>query len=57
MSLLSKTAILAANDLKSEDIKVPEWDGAVRVRSFTGLSAMRSKPAWSEARAVTARLT
>jgi hypothetical protein len=36
MSLLSKTAILAANDLKSEDIEVPEWGGAVRVRSFTG---------------------
>ena len=36
MSLLSKTAILAANDLKSEDVEVPEWGGAVRVRSFTG---------------------
>ena len=36
MNLLSKTAILAANDLKSEDIEVPEWGGAVRVRSFTG---------------------
>jgi len=36
MTLLSKTAILAANDLKSEDIEVPEWGGAVRVRSFTG---------------------
>ena len=36
MSLLSKTAILAATDLKSEDVEVPEWGGAVRVRSFTG---------------------
>ena len=36
MTLLSKTAILTANDLKSEDIEVPEWGGAVRVRSFTG---------------------
>ena len=36
MTLLSKTAILAENDLKSEDIEVPEWGGAVRVRSFTG---------------------
>ena len=36
MNLLSKTAILAANDLKSEDVEVPEWGGAVRVRSFTG---------------------
>ena len=36
MTLLSKTATLAENDLKSEDIEVPEWGGAVRVRSFTG---------------------
>ena len=36
MNLLSKTAILTANDLKSEDVEVPEWGGAVRVRSFTG---------------------
>jgi hypothetical protein len=36
MTLLSKTAILTANDLKSEDVEVPEWGGAVRVRSFTG---------------------
>ena len=36
MTLLSKTAILTANDLQTEDIEVPEWGGAVRVRSFTG---------------------
>ena len=36
MSLLSKSAILTANDLQTEDIEVPEWGGAVRVRSFTG---------------------
>ena len=36
MSLLSKTAILAAQDLQTEDVEVPEWGGAVRVRSFTG---------------------
>ena len=36
MTLLSKTAILCANDLKTEDVDVPEWGGAVRVRSFTG---------------------
>ena len=36
MSLLSKTAILAARDLQTEDVEVPEWGGAVRVRSFTG---------------------
>ena len=32
MTLLSKTAILTANDLQTEDIEVPEWGGAVRVR-------------------------
>ena len=36
MTLLSKTAILTANDLQTEDIEVPEWGGAVRVRRFTG---------------------
>ena len=36
MTLLSKTAILAAQDLQTEDVEVPEWGGAVRVRSFTG---------------------
>jgi len=36
MNLLSKTAILSANDLQTEDVEVPEWGGAVRVRSFTG---------------------
>ena len=36
MSLLSKTAILAAQDLQTEDVEVPEWGGAVRLRSFNG---------------------
>lgn len=36
MNLLTKAGILAANDLKTEDVDVPEWGGTVRVRSFTG---------------------
>ncbi len=32
MTLISKTAILAAQDLQTEDVEVPEWGGAVRVR-------------------------
>ena len=36
MTLLTKAGILAANDLKTEDVDIPEWGGAVRVRSFTG---------------------
>ena len=34
--ILSKDAILAADDLKYEDVEVPEWGGSVRVRSLTG---------------------
>jgi len=34
--LLSREAILAANDLPTEDVEVPEWGGAVRVRTLTG---------------------
>ena len=33
--LLSKAAILAANDLPSKDVDVPEWGGTVRIRSMT----------------------
>lgn len=36
MNLLTKATILAASDLKTEDVEVPEWGGTVRVRSFTG---------------------
>lgn len=35
--LLSKSAILAANDLKHEDVAVPAWGGKVRVRAMTGM--------------------
>lgn len=34
--LLSKDKILAADDLKYEDVEVPEWGGTVRVRTMTG---------------------
>ena len=34
--LLSKEAILAASELKAEDVEVPEWGGTVRVRELTG---------------------
>lgn len=36
MALLTKAEILAANDIVTETVKVPEWGGAVRVRSMTG---------------------
>lgn len=33
--LLSRDAILNAQDLKHEDVEVPEWEGSVRVRTLT----------------------
>lgn len=34
--LLTKEAILAADDLVTEDVAVPEWGGTVRVRAISG---------------------
>ena len=36
MTLLSKSAILGASDLKNEDVAVPAWGGTVRIRTMTG---------------------
>lgn len=36
MTLLSKAEIIAAEDIAYEDVPVPEWGGAVRVRGLTG---------------------
>ena len=36
MTLLDRTAILGAADLKTEDVPVPEWGGTVRVTVMTG---------------------
>lgn len=36
MALLSKDEILKANDLKTEEVAVPEWGGEVLVRTMTG---------------------
>jgi hypothetical protein len=41
MPLLTREAILAANDLKFEDVPVPEWGGDVRVLELT--AAQRDK--------------
>lgn len=35
MSLLSKDAILSADDRKTRDVEVPEWGGTVRVATMT----------------------
>ncbi len=36
MGLLSKEAILGAEDIITKDVKVPEWGGVMRVRAMTG---------------------
>jgi len=36
MSLLTRDAILAAPDLLTEEVPVPEWGGTVLVRGLTG---------------------
>jgi len=36
MNLLSRDDILGADDLKTEDVDVPEWGGVVRVKSLMG---------------------
>jgi hypothetical protein len=35
-AILSRVAILTADDLKTQDIDCPEWGGAVRIRVMTG---------------------
>ena len=34
--ILSKEQILAVQDLRQEDVHVPEWGGSVRVRTLSG---------------------
>jgi hypothetical protein len=36
VTLLSKEAILAADDRPTMDVEVPEWGGTVRVRALSG---------------------
>jgi hypothetical protein len=35
MSLLTKAQILAADDLPTREVDVPEWGGSIRIRMFT----------------------
>jgi hypothetical protein len=35
MALLSRDSILKAQDVATKDVQVPEWGGAIRVRSMT----------------------
>lgn len=44
MSALSRDAILAAKDLKSEVVKVPEWGGEVTIATMSG----EQRDAWEQ---------
>jgi hypothetical protein len=50
MAALSRADILAADDLKTEKVKVPEWGGDVWVRTMTGLDRDRWEQSLSERR-------
>ena len=36
MALLNFEQIIAADDIKTVDVEVPEWGGSIRLRSLTG---------------------
>lgn len=40
MGVIGKDAILAAQDIKTEDIDVPEWGGSVRVRVLSAADVL-----------------
>lgn len=44
MKILDKQSILEADDLPTESVEVPEWGGAVRVRTMTGAE----RDAWEQ---------
>ena len=46
MSLLSRDQILGAQDLPVEEVEVPEWGGAVRVRGLTGSEKDQWEAEW-----------
>lgn len=47
-ALLTKEAIFAADDIKTERVTVPEWGGDVMVRALTGLQ----RDAWEASMSV-----
>lgn len=50
MALLSKDAILTADDIKHEDVHVPEWGGTVRVVGLSGTERDSFEAAMVDAR-------
>lgn len=56
MALLTRGEILAALDLPTEDVEVPEWGGCVRVRGMTGAERDRFEASVVEMRGKSARV-
>lgn len=50
MGLLTREAILAAEDRTYEEVECPEWGGAVRLRSMTGAQRDRYEQSLIEQR-------
>lgn len=48
MTVLTKAAILAAQDLRSEEVNVPEWGGSVRVRLLTAAEREEISSIWTQ---------
>jgi hypothetical protein len=48
--MLTRDQILAATDLPTETVNVPEWGGDVRLRSMTGEDRDRWESAWIDYR-------
>lgn len=44
MTILNREAIIAANDIKKELVKVPEWGGEIYISLMTG----ESRDAWEQ---------
>lgn len=49
MGLLTRSQILEAQDLQSEDVEVPEWGGTVRVIGMSGAERNRLEQTWAGA--------
>lgn len=49
MSILNKSAILAASDIQTADVDVPEWGGTVRVRTISVAERFKANAAAMEA--------
>lgn len=55
MGLLTRDSILAAEDLRTERVAVPEWGGAVCIRTLTGLERDAFEATWYEGRGTSRR--